>query len=303
MFFNSSDLVESKYSMDHYREWAGEIANSYFNAGALPTGTLVKIAKSEELTPHQVATLAAEANKLIHHHKYANEKEKYFAAEFPHADAKMALKELQLDGGEVKVAGTFTAPKLPDTGPSPYEMFGILPEVMDKTAEVKHRLKYASDKSGLLEQKLQDKIYITKTAKEDASRSFIKEARQHLLDEGSSASRMKVLGRLDHFVKSAGFPVGKQLLAKLAFVLMKEGKLEPKSAQAAIEYFTKEGDNKAPLDMISQSLPANIVNGQHPLYITLKTIGDHEADLLRYENDALLTQDKARILKQKIRAL
>jgi hypothetical protein len=289
--------------MDHYREWAGEIANSFFNAGALPTGTLVKIAKSEELTPHQVATLAAEANKLIHHHKYANEKEKYFAAEFPHADAKAALKELQLDGGEVKVAGAFVAPKVPDTGPSPYEMFGIQPEVMDKTAEVKHRLKYASDRSGLLEQKLQDKIYVTKTAAEDASRAFIKEARQHLLDESGSAARMKSLGHFDHFVKCAGFPVGRKLLAKLAFILMKEGKLEPKPAQAAIAYLTKEGDCKAPVEMISQNLPANVINGDHPLYITLKTIGDHEADLLRYENDALLTQDKARILKQKIRAL
>ncbi|NDC22576.1 MAG: hypothetical protein EBZ49_00375 [Proteobacteria bacterium] len=303
MFFDSSDLVESKYSMDHYREWAGEIANSYFNANALPTVTLTKIAQVEELTPHQIQLLAAEANKLIHHHKYGSAEEKYFAAEFPLADAKAAIQSLQLDGGEVKVASEFVAPKLSDQGPDAYEMFGIKPETMDKTAEVKHRLKYAEEKSALLNQKLEDQIFITKTAMEDASREFIKQARQHLLDEGSSPSRMKVLGLFDHFVKVAQVPAGKRLLAKLAYVLMKEGKLEPKPAQKAIDYFTKEGDQKAPAEMISENLPAQIVNGQHPLYVTLQTVGKHEANLLRYTQEGALVKDKARVLKQKIRSL
>jgi len=295
------EFAQPKYTMEDYREWAGEITNSFLKANAMPTDTLVKIARTEELTPHQIEVLAGEANKLIHQHKYAAETDKYFAADFPHADSKMAIKALQV--GEVKLAVEFKEPEKILEGPDPYEMFGIKPEEMDKTAEVKHAVKYGAEKAQLLEQKLKDKIYEVKTASESAQHSFIKQARQFCITESGSASRMKILGYLDHFVKSAGMPAGKKLLAKLAHVLMQEGLLEKAAAQEAIEYFTKEGDQKAPPSLISEKLPAQIVNGQHPLYITLKTVGDHEAEVARYMRDAELVSDKVRILKQKIRAL
>ena len=301
-FFDASDLVESKYSMQDYREWAGEIANSYFNAAAIPTDTLTKIARSAELTPHQINILATEANKLIHTTKYASAENKYFAAEFPLADAKAAIAALQISG-EVKTAAAFQEPIIADNGPDVYDMFGIKPEELDKTASVKYQLKVAEQKATLLSEKLNDKIFETKTAAESARFDFIKQARQFLIDESSSLSRMKILGVLDHFVKSAGVPVGKSLLAKVAYVLEREGKLEPKHAKVASEYFKKEADQTVPQEMISENLPANIVNGEHPLYITLKTVGDHEADLLRYEQEGVLVQDKLRLLGQKIRAL
>jgi len=305
MLFDSSGLTESKYSMQNYREWAGEIANSYFNAGALPTDTLTKIAQAVDLTPDQIQILATESNKLIHTHKYAAESEKYFAAEFPLADASVAIRTLQVDGGEVKVASQFEAPKFIDQGPDAYAMFGVKPEEFDKTASVRHQLKNASEKSGLLAQKISDRLMEVKTAAEDAQMSFIKTARQHALDESSSLGRMQVLGYFDHFVKQAGLPVstGKKLLAKVAYVLGKEGKLEPRHAKIAMEYFMKEADCKAPEELISKDLPAQIVNGDHPLYITLKTIGNLEAERLSYVSEGDLIQDKARILNQKIRAL
>jgi hypothetical protein len=301
-FFDTSDLVESKYSMADYREWAGEIANSYLNAGAIPTDTLTKIARTSELTPHQINILASEANKLIHTTKYASEANKYFAAEFPLADANNAISALQL-AGEVKTAAQFIDPICSDTGPDVYDMFGIKPEELDKTASVKHQMKAASQKAILLNQKIDDKLFEIKTASETAKHNFIKQARQYIIDEPNSLARMKMLGVMDHFVKSAGLPAGKVLLAKLAYVLGKEGKLEPKHVKIATEYFTKSADQTVPEELISKDLPANIVNGEHPLYITLKTVGDNEADLLRYVQESTLVQDKVRLLGQKIRAL
>lgn len=303
MFFNPSDLSEAKRSMSDYREWAGEIANSYFNANAIPTDTLTKIARVEELLPHEIEILAAETNKLIHHHKYAEEKEKYFAAEFPLADARAAISALQVDGGIKTASAEFVEPKVSDTGPDPFEMFGIKPEEIDKTAEVRHQVKIASEKADLLSQKIQDRIIDLSSQLESASMRFIKEARQHLIQESGSAARMKALGTLDHFVKCAEISAGKKLLAKLAYVLSKEGLLESVPAKNAIEYFTKEADCKAPEELISENLGVRVVNGSHPLYITLKTVGDLEAELLRYENQGILTDDKVRILRQKVRAL
>lgn len=304
MFFDTSELVEPKRSIEDFRELAGEIANSYLSGGVLPTENLTKIAKSEELTPHEVQILATETNKLIHNHKYAGETEKYFAAEFPLADAAQAIKNLQLDGGSVKVAAEFVPPKFSEANSfDPFKAFGVEPEVFDKTASVKHQLKTAGEKVNLLSQKVQDRIFEVKTAAENAHHSFVKQARQMLLEEPGHADRMKTLGLLDHFVKCAGIPVGRKLLAKVAYVLVQEGKLERGPGNQAIEYFLKEADCKAPEGLISENLPAQVVNGSHPLYITLKTVGDLEAEILRHENHSALIDEKARILKQKVRAL
>jgi len=301
--FDFTDEVSAGKTMAHFREWAGEITNSFFSANALPTDTLTKIARTEELTPHQVEVLAGEANKMIHAQKYASAQEKYHAADFPLADAKQAVMNLQIDGGNVKVAAQFVEPIFDKPELDLYKAFGVTPETHDKTASVKHQLKVAEEKATLLKSKIDDKIFEVKTACENARHSFIKMARQCLLEESNSLDRMKVLGQLDHFIKSAGIASGRPLLAKVAYVLMKEGKLEPSSANQAIAYFTKESDQKAPQELISENLPVNVVNGEHPLYITLKTVGDTEAELLRFHQQGLLVDDKVRILKQKIRAL
>jgi hypothetical protein len=289
--------------MEHYREWAEEISSSFLNAGCTPTSTLMKIAQSEELEPFQIEILASEANKSIHAHKYASMEEKYFAADFPLADAREVIRGLQ--GGSVKVAGHFIEPKIGlSEGPDAYEMFGVEPEVLDKTASVRHQMKYAQAKAELLSQKTEDAIIIKTAQLEAGEKSFIKMARELTLSDNNSAERMKTLGYLAHFVKESGYEkVGKNMLAKLAYVLGREGKLEPRHAKIAQEYFTKKADLVAPPELISENLTAQIVNGTHPLYITLKTVGDNEAEVARWNRNSDFVQDKVKILKQKIRAL
>ena len=155
MFFNASDFAGPKISMEYYREWAEEISSSYLNSNCMPTDTLTKIAQSEELLPFQIEILAAEANKSIHSHKYANLDEKYFAADFPLADAKEVINSLQ--GGSVKVAGQFIEPKF-GLSEIPDDIFGVKPEPMDKTAELKHQIKLANSKSELFIQKAKDQV-------------------------------------------------------------------------------------------------------------------------------------------------
>jgi hypothetical protein len=288
--------------MQEYQDLANEISTSYFNSGSIPTETLTKIAQLKDLRPHQIEILAAEANKLIHTKKYASMKEKYFAADFPLADAKIAIQNLQLDSSE-KIASSFIDPIFSEEGPDMFAMFGVEKPEMDKTAEVKHSLKHASEKAELISRQMKDAIIVKEAQLVSAQHSFIKMARQHMLEDSNSSARMKTLGFFDHFVKCAKIKQGKSLLAKLAYVMAQEGKLEPVQAKKAIEYFQKEADCKAPEELISQDLSAQVINGDHPLYITLKTVGDLEAEIERFGRNSGLVDDKVRILKQKIRAL
>jgi len=303
-FFDAGSFTEPKLSMDHYREWAGQIASSYLTGGVPPTDTLVKIASSEELRPDQVAVLAGEANKAIHQAKYAAADDKYLAADFPLADCKTALSRLQMTG-ETKLAAVMPDPVF-DDALDIHAAFGVSPEApMDKTASVKGQMKTAAIRAEALKEKLGDQAYLTKCAADAAERSFIKQARQMVLQHGSSsAERMQVLGYLGEFVKTADAPFADRSLAKLAYVLGREGMLLPKHAATAMSFFAeKTADMKAPEELISSTLPCRVVNGTHPLYITLKTFKEHQGRLDDNRGRASIVDDKIEILHQKIRAL
>lgn len=301
MFFDSSSFAEPKVSMEHFREWANSIASSYLSSGIEPTTSLCKIAQSEELTPHQIALVAGEANKLIHQQKYASAKDKYFAADFPHADARAAISSLQ-NGGTMKVAAVLSAPA-PSAVPEDYDPFGVGPQMEVKTAELKHQFKHTILKTASLKEKLSDQHFMQKQAAENAERAFIKEARQAVLSDSSSTERMRTLGGIDHFAKCAGLNAKIQL-AKLAYVLGREGLLTPSHAKAALGYFlSKEADCKAPDELISEWLPARVVNGTHPLYMTLKTFHDHQGRMDDTRGRSSIVDDKLQILEQRARSL
>lgn len=305
MFLEPSSFKERTLDMSYFTEWSGEIANSYFNAGVTPTETLSKIAQSEELTPPQIELLAAEANKEIHKHKYASAEDKYFAADFPLADAKKVISSLQADGGKVKVAVEMPEPefKSPAEKLDLFKAFGVEQPELDKTAEVKQQLKLASIGGDVLKQKYQDKIIMTKMAADAAEEKFIKMARQMVVQHDNQADRFKTLGKIAQFVASSGIPEGMVPLAKVAYILGREGLLPPDKAEKAVEFFKKQADVKAPDELISNWLPAQIVNGEHPLYITLKTFQDHKNLLEEYNTGYKIVHDQLKTVRQKVRAL
>lgn len=309
MYLDPNSFDKSKvFGLDYFREWAHEIANNYLGNGIPPTDTLSKIAHEKGFVPHQVETLAYETNKLIHQKKYASAKDKYHAADFPLADPKEALNRLQADGGEVKVAVSMPTPKFsrPEDDVSTfYEMFGVEQEAIDKTASVKHEMVYATEKTAMLHEKVRDQHVLTKMAAEAAELGFLKQARQHVLAGGESRGRFRALGEVDHFCKTAGLGSDyKKPLAKLAYALGKEGLLEARMCKKAMRYFMdKQADQKAPEEWISPNLKSRIVNGNHPLYITLKTFKDYNRGQDIYKDRHQLVDDRLKIMKQKVRAL
>lgn len=303
MFIEPKSVSERSLSMENFREWAGDIANSFLNSGILPTDSLTKVAMAEELTPHQIGVLAGEANKEIHRHKYAAAKDKYFAADFPLADAKMAIDMLQADGGEVKISTQLPEPVVKPQELDLFKAFGVEEPAMDKRACVKSELKIASVRADHLQQKVEDKALLSKFAADAACEKFIKLARSFVLQEENPEARMKALGKLDQFVKSAGMDEGRDLLAKLSYVLGREGMITPSQTKVAFQYFVKKADVKAPQELISEWLPAQIVNGEHPLYITLKTVRDCKNDEKLHNDKHTIIQDKLNVIRQKVRAL
>jgi len=303
MFLEPSSYGERKLDMSYFKEWAGEIANTYFKSGVAPTSTLSKIASAEELSPHQVQVLAGEANKEIHRIKYASAKEKYFAADFPLADAKLVVSGLQADGGQAKTASLIPEPVCETPEMDFYKAFGVEPESFDKTASVKQELKTASVKTENLAQMCEDKLTMAKFAADAAEKKLIKMARQFVLSGENQLERMKALANLDQFVVAAGFPECRPVMAKVAYILGREGLLTKEQTQIAVQDLAKTADQKAPEGLISNWLPAKIVNGEHPLYITLKTFRDAKDRLSSCDEKAKIVQDKLDIVRQKVRAL
>jgi len=303
MFLDPGSFKERKLDMSYFTEWSGEITSSYLNAGVPPTVTLTKIAQSEELTPHQIEVLAGEANKEIHKSNYKTAKDKYFAADFPLADARSVISHLQADGDKIKTAADLPAPQCSSIELDLYAAFGVKPEIMDKTASVRSGLKLASVGGDILEKKYQDAIIVTEMRADEAERKFIKMARQMVVQHDSAPERIKALGKIAQFVASSGIVEGMQPLAKLAHVLGREGLISKAKAEAAVSLFSKQADVTAPDSLISKWLPAQIINGNHPLYITLKTFKDHKNALDEYQNEHKIVQDQLKYVRQKVRAL
>lgn len=304
MFFSPDTVSKPGLSMDQFKEWANGIASSYLNTGFDPTEGVIKIAQSEDLTPHHIEVLAAETNKTIHLQKFGQVTDKYFAADFPLADAKKAIAACQADGGEIKHAVEMPEPIVKKASIDPYSLFGVEEEQMDKTAEVRHDLKHASQRLELVNDALQDKLIMTKRAADETERDFIKKARQIVLQGQSSSERLQILGQIDHFMKCSSMDFAKPSLAKLAHVLMREGLLNPQHSTIAIDYLmSKTADEKAPKEMISDWIEARVVNGNHPLYITLKTFKDQKNALRLNGERYQLTKDQVGPLQQRIRAL
>lgn len=304
MFFEPSSFGARKLSMDHFREWAGTIAGQYLNEGTLPTEALCKTAQAEDLTPDSINVLAAEINKEIHRQKFASAEDKYFAADFPLADAAVAIRRLQADGGETKVASLMPEPVIKKAEADPFEAFGVKPESQDKTASLRHELRHANQKLEAMDRMLQDKVAVLSMQRESTAATFIKQARDFVLSDAmNQPQRLAALEKLALFVKSAGMQFAAPLVSEVAASLGRDGLLTREQVKTASEKAEKTADLKAPEGLISPTLPAQIVNGNHPLYITLKTFRDQSNALRNYDQQLKLTQDQLRIIKQKVRAL
>jgi len=305
-FFDLGSMKAPQVTLDKVRDWASEIASGYLTLGTAPTQALIKIARSEDLAPHQVENLAGETNKKIHQLKFASAEDKYLAADFPLADAKLAIAALQASG-EVKLAGLVPDPVF-DNDVSGYDLFGIAPpevNLTEKTASLKTEMRQAGRRADTLREKIAEEACLAKFAADDAELAFIKEARQMVLQNTQNQDgRMNMLGDLGAFVATADMAdIGRPMLAKLAYVLGREGYLLPSQVKVATDFFMSKEAMPVPDELISPFLKCKVVNGSHPLYVTLKTVKGHVARMNHARGNRSIVDDHLEVFGERIAAL
>jgi hypothetical protein len=275
--------------------------DSYLGSNKSPLNeSLKKIASSEELTPSQIQYVAAEANKGVWQRLFGMDKTASY--EFPLADAQTVIEGLSIKHTTSKVdldAADYHAPPMSEKVASfdPFAALGIVQADFEKTASASARKAVRRQLEGRYEKlaQVKEEIFTRQmevgTAIDNAEREFVKSARELLMEQPLS-DRPAAFAKLASFVNSVGGKVEHKvnLMRKFAHVLQGQG-------------LVKKADLKAPEEYISESMPAQIINGRHPLYITIKTIMDnyeqHECLHRRHE----IVDSSLPVIKEKIRAL
>lgn len=258
--------------------------------------SLKKIAQTEGLNTHQIEYVAAEANKQVWATKFKMDKQA--AYDFPIASPKEVISELQVKEPQ-KISLASLDYSLPPSamsktasndGVSYYGEFKTDLTNNDERKQLKKDLQSRYEKMASAKDDIALKIYQTKTAAENAEKTFIKEARQMIIQE-SFTERPAAMEKVAEFIRSAGhIKVGQDLMGKLISSVVKAG-------------LVKEADLKAPQEYISEKLPARIINGNHSLYITLDTIIKRNDDNSLYSRAYEIVDSKLPPLKEKIREL
>lgn len=284
-------------SKDVLNSFAKLAADAYLGNKHVGLNTsLKKIAQSEGLNTHQIEYVAAEANKQVWATKFKLDKQA--AYDFPIASPKEIINELQVKEPQ-KISLASLDYSLPPSamsktassdGMSYYGEFKTDITNNDERKQLKKDLQSRYEKMASAKDDIALKIYQAKTAAENAEKSFIKEARQ-LIIQAPFSERPSAMETVAEFIRSTGHSkVGQDLMGKLINTVVKAG-------------LVKEADLKAPQEYISEKLPARIINGNHSLYITLDTIIKRNNDNDLYSRAYEIVDSKLPPLKEKIREL
>lgn len=259
--------------------------------------TLTKIATQEHLSPHQIEFVAAEANKAVWAKLFAMDKTASY--DFPLADSKKIIQGLQQTTAPAQVSGADLDYLSPPTS-TKSESFdllaamGIQKQALDNSAtarrEIKRELQSRFEKMAMAKEEIERKIMVNETVISNLELEFVKTARTMVLEKPFE-ERGQAMEKIAEFVGSCGSrDHGRELMKKLAHVLKRQGLM-------------KEADLKAPEQYISDKLPARVINGNHSLYITIKTLYDRYDDRGPLSQKYEIVDSSLPVVKEKIRAL
>lgn len=293
-------------SIGTYKEWAASVAGSYFSSGIEPNASVEKIASSYELTPDQIGILAAESNKTIFHEKFAKMEQKYFAADFPLADAKKIIQNLGCE--KMASTGYFVDPIIQKESVDIVSMISNITGIpmedtsdMQKTASIKENLKDFQIKLSKAKLTVRDELFEKKASVrnlEEKALSLVKEA-MVLMDNESA--RLQMMGGVINMVHSAGlWKQASKTLAKIAYAVGELGLISREKANMLSDELIANGANECPAGLISEKLQGKVINGEHPLYITLNTLDETKRKIERLTTIGAGIDNRLGIIDQKL---
>lgn len=281
----------AEVSPEKLRLLAKVASNKYLSDKAPLNTSIQKLAEENGLNPHQVARVAEMANHETHAALWNSEADKTKVA-FDVADPKkITTKEPKASGPVGARAAGREVPKKVDRGPSTAEMFGVKP------GDVHHGMGDLPDKKKVV-------IIIEKTASEKSivRDDLIKLAMMNEHEEKNLAKLVKQ-AYLGHGIKlpdiyayacSEGYgEVAQEYLPKIAEQLQKE------TARAELLKIAW----KAPEELINFDAPMTIVNGAHPILISLDTLLKYRNDIQQFTGRMSRINDDVTILGERLREL
>lgn len=268
-------------------------SNKFLSTKAPLTETIQKMADENGLNVHHVARVAEMANHETHSALWGSEADKTKVA-FEVADpSKIVSKEKKVTGGPARKASgrSLDSVKKVDRGPSTAEMFGAKP------GDVHHGLGDLPDKKKVV-------IIIEKTAgvKTAAKDDLIKLAMMNEHEE-KNLLRLVKQAYLGHGIKmpeiyayacSEGYgEIAQEYLPKIAEQLQRE------TARAELTKIAW----KAPEELIDYDVPMTVVNGAHPILISLDTLLKYRNDIQQFTGRMARINDDVTILGERLREL
>jgi len=275
---------------------ATSAANQYLEGKTPLNDSIKKLASQYSLNPHQVARVCEMANLETHRAlwKTATEKEK---VAFDVADpAKIVVIRIG-SGGTPDAGGSpsgeFAGPPTssPATGPSMAQLFGVDPaNVHNGLTDVpeKSQLVVILQKTAAEKEEVSDDLIMLAARNESEEKRLYWLVKQAFLGEGLSLETMYAAAWQNGFG-----PIAKDLFPKFASDLHKE------TARASLVKIAW----KAPEELIDQNLPATIVNGRHPIMISLDTLLRYRDQEQRFNWHLSRINDRNTITNQRIREL
>jgi hypothetical protein len=265
-----------------------KIASNRYLSDKVPlTGSLQKIADENGLNTHQVARVAEMANHETHAALWASEPDKTKVA-FAVADpSKVSVKEAPR---ESRPSTERSVPRR-DRGPSTSEMFGVNPQnVHNGLTDVpeKKQIIVIIEKRAAAKRGIEDDLIKTTMLHEHEEKNLGRLVKQAYLGDGIKLDQLYAAACAEGLGDVAG-----EYFPKIAAQLQMElGRAE----------LTKLAW-KAPEELIDYDVPLTIVNGAHPVMISLDALLKYRDDVMTFNGRMSRINDEVTILGERLREL
>lgn len=264
------------------KELSKEAASAFLGKGSTPLNfSIQKIASSSNLTPGQIDVVCQEANRMVQAEMYKTAQDHY--TDFELADPSVIVSNL--DKSIQKTASVSEKWSEFDVAPSERNNTDF---AVTKTAGFsgltdsrKLEARKVLEKTAQQLKDIGDDLLIVNAGIESLENQFVKVAREQVIPL-SLKERPEAVRHIHFFCKSAGLSDAStdRVMGLLSYVLKQQGLVE------------KTADLKADEKYISENLNAKIINGTHPLYITIKTLVDKNVRREALENNHNLIKTK-----------
>lgn len=289
----------SKVAVDRLESFAKIAAKRFLEEGAKLNDTITKLAKENELNANQIERVCEMANIATHQGLWSKTAQKEKIS-FPLAASKVVLASCGC-GGEAPVADCVDSdyagpPKaIPRPGPSMASMMGVDPGAVHNGLEGpndRQKVIIVLQKKAAERKALQDRLAVQAMTLETLEKRAFEAVKQTVLG-GTSFRNVLIAAVIARHDKLAA-----ELIPRFEERLIAETHGDTHSR------LVKHAIAKVTPDLISENLGnTTVINGAHPVLISLDTIQRKTDEIKNGIRDLLRIDDEVKIYNQRLREL